>query len=132
MDGRHICIKTRPGEIIHAELRQDGKLLPFIKKVADEGMPSLGNPFVKGDLYIAFEINFPKELSSEAIAVLSKILPSPNVPEDTMEDDDEVEEHFMDEADLSHFGKGGAVSSATEYDSDEEGQGGQGVQCQQS
>jgi DnaJ family protein A protein 2 len=133
LDGRHLCIKTKPGEIIHAEIRREGKLLPFIKKVKDEGMPSLGNPFVRGDLYIAFEIIFPKELSPEAIDILRKVLPNPNIVEDIMDDDVELEEHYMDDADLSNFGKGGAVSSANEYDSDEEGNGaGRGVQCQQS
>jgi len=130
LDGRQLCIKTHPGEIIHAEVRRDGKLLPFIKKVKDEGMPSLGNPFVRGDLYIAFEIAFPDKLSPEDIATLQRVLPDPNIEEEY--ENEEVEEHFMEEADLAFFGKGGAVSSANEYDSDEEGQGGQGVQCQQS
>lgn len=38
----------------------------------------------------------------------------------------------MDEADLRHFGKGGAATNNSEYDSDEERGGQQGVQCQQS
>lgn len=38
----------------------------------------------------------------------------------------------MDEADLRHFGKGGAATNNNEYDSDEERGGQQGVQCQQS
>ena len=38
----------------------------------------------------------------------------------------------MDEADLRHFGKGGAAQQNNEYDSDDEEGGPQGVQCQQS
>jgi DnaJ homolog subfamily A member 2 len=98
--------------------------------VKDEGMPSHGNPFVKGNLYIAFHVHFPTALTAETIQALGKIL-----PDDAMEesyDPEKVEEHFMDMADLRHFGMGGAVSGgAGEYDSDEE-DGARPVQCQQS
>jgi DnaJ family protein A protein 2 len=97
--------------------------------VKEEGMPSHGNPFVKGNLYIAFHVTFPQTLPETTIEALSKIL-----PDDAMEesyDPEKVEEHFMDFADLTHFGKGGAVSGAGEYDSDEE-DGVRPVQCQQS
>lgn len=129
LDGRDILIKTRPGEIIHTETKDlsSGKMLPFIKMVKDEGMPSLGNPFVKGSLYIAFQIKFPETLKPEVIEALKKILPGAD--ESMEEEDEEAEECFMDVADLRHFGKGGAASSQQEYDSDDEPQ---GVQCQQS
>jgi len=42
----------------------------------------------------------------------------------------EVEEHFLAEGDLRHFGKGGAETTSGEYDSDDESPG--NVQCQQS
>lgn len=93
-------------------------------------MPSQGNPFVKGNMYIAFHVKFPKTLSPEVTQQLRAILPDADMEEDV--NSDEVEEHFMDQADLRHFGKGGAVSDNNEYDSDEEGGGGQPVQCQQS
>jgi DnaJ family protein A protein 2 len=128
LDGRQVVIKTRPGEIIQAEIKQDGRTLPYILMVKDEGMPSHGNPFVKGNLYIAFHVAFPKTLPQETIAALLTILPDDNMEE--AYDPAEAEEHFMDPADLQHFGKGGAVSGAGEYDSDEEGA--QPVQCQQS
>lgn len=92
-------------------------------------MPSQGNPFVKGNLYIAFHVKFPKALDPEVISTLRKILPDADIEEEY--DPEEVEEHFMEPADLKHFGKGGAAVSSSEYDSDEEG-GPQGVQCQQS
>ena len=130
LDGREIVIKTRPGEVIKAETKDaSGKTLPYIKMVKDEGMPSRGNPFVKGNLYIAFYIKFPDSLPPEAVEALKKVLPGVDEPE--MYDVDTVEECFMDDADLRHFGKGGAATSENEYDSDEEG-GAQGVQCQQS
>jgi len=129
LDGRDIVIKTRPGEIIQAEIKDENGRMPFIKMVKDEGMPSLGNPFIKGNLYIAFHINFPETLSEEAVSTLRGVLPDPDEP--AMYDSEEVEEHHMELADLKHFGKGGAVTAGSEYDSDDEG-GPQGVQCQQS
>lgn len=92
-------------------------------------MPSLGNPFVKGDLYIAFHVKFPETLPEETIAQLKQVLPGDDEMEEEY-DAEKVEEHFMDTADLRHFGKGGAATSGGEYDSDDE-EGG-GVQCQQS
>mmetsp|Transcript_6017 Transcript_6017/g.12677 ORF Transcript_6017/g.12677 Transcript_6017/m.12677 type:complete len:419 (-) Transcript_6017:289-1545(-) len=131
LDGRDIVIKTRPGQIIEAETTDDdsGRTLPYITVVKDEGMPSLGNPFIKGNMYIAFHVKFPKTLEPSVIEQLKKLLPDADIEEEY--DPEEVEEHFMEFADLRHFGKGGAVAQGSEYDSDEEG-GGQGVQCQQS
>jgi DnaJ homolog subfamily A member 2 len=98
--------------------------------VKDEGMPSLGNPFVRGNMYIAFHVKFPKTLSPDVIKQLNKLLPDADIQEEY--DPEHVEEHFMDEADLRHFGKGGAAVHNNEYDSDDEGQQQGGVQCQQS
>lgn len=97
-------------------------------KVANEGMPSKGNPFVKGDLYVMFHVQFPKKIDPKVAEQISKLLPDPNV--DEKYDPMEVEEHFMEPADLRHFGKGGAAVAGGEYDSDDEE--GQAVQCQQS
>ena len=132
LDGRQVVIKTRPGQIIECETTdaESGRTLPFITMVKDEGMPSLGNPFVKGNLYIAFHVKFPQKLSPDVIKQLKQILPGADIEEEY--DAEKVEEHFMDVADLRHFGKGGAVTHQSEYDSDDdEGQQG-GVQCQQS
>lgn len=128
LDGRKIIVKTKPGEVIRAET-SDSK--PFTKKISEEGMPSRGNPFVRGDLYILFKVNFPRdgELSEDAVKVLKKTLPDPDT-KITYGDDDDVEEVFMTEADVKQFGHGGAALHDNAYDSDEEG--GQGVQCQQS
>lgn len=131
MDGRDVIVKTRPGQVIESETvdQESGRTLPFIMMVKDEGMPSLGNPFVKGNLYVAFHVKFPTTLSTEVVKQLKQLLPDPDMEEDY--DPEQVEEHFLDVADLRHFGKGGAVVNNSEYDSDDEG-GQQGVQCQQS
>lgn len=132
LDGREIVIKTKPGQIIQCETTDEetGRTLPYITMVKDEGMPSQGNPFIKGNLYIAFHVKFPATLNPEAIAAIRSLLPDVDVQEEY--DPEEVEEHFMEEAQLKHFGKGGAVQADNEYDSDDEAGGPQPVQCQQS
>lgn len=131
LDGRQIVIKSRPGEVIKPEMNTS-EALPFVKVLKDEGMPSHGNPFVKGNLYVLFRVRFPDdgELPQHVIDKLRAVLPEPDMEAEY--DPEEVEEAHLDHADLRHFGKGGAHSSNdTAYDSDDEG-GPQPVQCQQS
>jgi DnaJ family protein A protein 2 len=130
LDGRDVIIKTKPGQVIQCEGKDDesGRTMPYMMQVHNEGMPSRGNPFVKGNLYIVFHVKFPKTISVEAADQLRKLLPGAN--DETEYDPMEVEEHFLAEADLRQFGRGGAEEQGGEYDSDGEGAG--GVQCQQS
>jgi len=139
LDGRKIMIQSKPGEIIQPDSGTT-EMLPSVKIIPGEGMPSLGNPFVKGNLYVLFRIKFPKagELSTEQMDALRSILPDPQ-PEiaisGSMNTDDEeniVEEADLVMGDLRQFGKGGANSGAENaYESDEEG-GPRQVECQQS
>ena len=103
--------------------------MPYMTVVANEGMPSKGNPFVKGNLYVCFHVKFPTKIDPKIAEKLRELLPEPNQEEEY--DPMEVEEHFMEPGDLRHFGKGGAAAAGNDYDSDDE-MGGQGVQCQQS
>lgn len=131
LDNRVLVIKTRPGEVIKPEMNTK-ETLPFVKMIPDEGMPSKGNPFVKGNLFIMFRVKFPEdnELPPNVIAELKKLLPEPDEPDEY--DPMEVEEVLMNQADLRSFGKGGANQSGNEaHDSDDE-DGGRPVQCQQS
>jgi DnaJ family protein A protein 2 len=131
LDGRDIVIKSRPGEVIKPEMNTK-EALPFVKMLPDEGMPSKGNPFVRGNLYVMFRVKFPEdnELSEEVVKAIQKLLPEPDVPEEY--DPMEVEEVHLNPADLRSFGKGGAhVSSNEAHDEDEDG-GARPVQCQQS
>eukprot|EP00934_Nitzschia_sp_Nitz4_P000603 Nitzschia sp. Nitz4//scaffold255_size41878//35876//37226//NITZ4_007412-RA/size41878-augustus-gene-0.44-mRNA-1//-1//CDS//3329544392//603//frame0 len=130
LDGRDVIMKTRPGQVIHCEAdeQDSGRTMPYMMKVPNEGMPSRGNPFVKGNLYVVFHVKFPDSIAPELAEQLRKLLPDPNQEDEY--DPMEVEEHYLEEADLRHFGKGGAAEQSSEYDSDEEGAG--GMQCQQS
>jgi len=128
LDKRTIVIKSRPGEVIKAEA--DGGQ-PFVKIVRGEGMPSKGNPFVKGDLYVLFRVEFPSdgELDDETVSVLKKTLPNPAMAVDYNEEEDEIV--HLDGADVKNFGKGGAASTNDAYDSDDE-EGPGNVECRQS
>mmetsp|Transcript_5605 Transcript_5605/g.8339 ORF Transcript_5605/g.8339 Transcript_5605/m.8339 type:complete len:418 (-) Transcript_5605:1538-2791(-) len=132
LDGRQIVIRSRPGEIISSVFNGAGnKIMPFCKLIPSEGMPSIGNPFVKGNLYIVFRVTFPTDnsLTPDQVKVLKEILPDPDM--DVEYDEDEVEEVHMSQADLGQFGKGGASGGDNRaYESDEDGA--QPVQCQQS
>ena len=57
LDGRDVVIQSRSGEIIRPEARTGQ---PFVKVVSNEGMPSRGNPFVKGNLYVLSGSSSPK------------------------------------------------------------------------
>jgi len=131
LDGRVLVIKSRPGEIIKPEMNTK-ESLPFVKVMPDEGMPSKGNPFVKGNLYIMFKVKFPEdnELPENVLAELKKLLPEPDEPEDY--DPMEVEEVHLNAADLRSFGKGGAHQSGRSANDSDDEDGGQPVQCQQS
>lgn len=84
LDGREIAVKNRPGQIIQCETvdSESGRTLPYITSVKDEGMPSLGNPFIKGSLYIAFHVKFPTSIPPEIISQLNKLLPDADICED--------------------------------------------------
>ncbi|XP_021910801.1 chaperone protein dnaJ A6-like, partial [Carica papaya] len=50
LDGRQLLIKSNPGEIIKPGQH---------KAINDEGMPHHGRPFMKGRLFILFNVEFP-------------------------------------------------------------------------
>jgi len=129
LDRREIVIKSKPGEVIKPEASASA---PFVKMVPNEGMPSHGNPFVKGNLYVLFRVEFPSDgdLSKNMIKSLKMLLPKPAM--DIEYDEEETEVVHLDQADVKNFGKGGAASHSDNYDSDDEEGGPGNVQCQQS
>ncbi|KAJ8900198.1 hypothetical protein K2173_024838 [Erythroxylum novogranatense] len=68
LDGRELLIKSKPGEII-----KPGQF----KAINDEGMPLHQRPFMKGKLYIHFNVVFPESgtLSPGQCSTLETILP---------------------------------------------------------
>ncbi|ERN00161.1 hypothetical protein AMTR_s00111p00054240 [Amborella trichopoda] len=65
LDGRQLLIKS--GEII-----KPGQY----KAINDEGMPHYQRPFMKGRLYIHFNVDFPESLTPDQSRALEKILPA--------------------------------------------------------
>ena len=136
LDGRDLIVRSKPGEVIKAETNDRR---PFVKIIANEGMPSHGNPFVKGNLYVLFTVEFPSDgdLDETAVAALKKLLPKPSksVSMDIDMDAETTEVVHLEYGDVKLFGKGGVSNhgGSTYDDSDGEGEGGpQPVQCQQS
>ncbi|MCD7460886.1 DNAj domain protein [Datura stramonium] len=68
LDGRQLLIKSCPGEVIKPDQ---------YKAINDEGMPHYGRPFIKGRLYIHFNVEFPESgfLSPDKRRTLEAILP---------------------------------------------------------
>jgi len=100
-----------------------------IKAIDDEGMPMHKNPFVKGKLFVRFEVEFPApgSLDASACASLAKALPAPpKIP--AFKDDEEHEEVTMHAADIENMGKG---QGGRQDDDDDDERGGQRVQCAQ-
>jgi DnaJ family protein A protein 2 len=129
LDKRKIVIKSRPGEVIKPETLAGQ---PFVKIVSGEGMPSKGNPFIKGNLYVLFRVEFPEDgdLDDATISTLKKTLPNPMM--DLEYDENEVEVCHLDSADVKNFGKGGAAVQEDGYDSDDGDSGPGNVECRQS
>nr|XP_023880634.1 dnaJ protein homolog [Quercus suber]POE75365.1 dnaj protein like [Quercus suber] len=68
LDGRQLLIKSNPGEII-----KPGQS----KAINDEGMPHHQRPFMRGRLYIHFNVEFPDSgiISPEQCQTLETVLP---------------------------------------------------------
>jgi len=68
LDGRQLLIKSNPGEVIKPGQH---------KAINDEGMPHHQRPFMKGRLYIQFNVEFPDSgaLSLDQCRTLETILP---------------------------------------------------------
>lgn len=120
MDGRQLLVTTEPGQPISAGAT---------KMIEGEGMPMHGNPFVKGNLVIKFDVEFPTSIDADVAKKLATILPGPNSQvKETVE---------MELCSLSAFNAAAAAQeyeqNKSAYDSDDEEEGGSGqrVQCAQ-
>lgn len=91
LDGRQLLIKSNPGEVI-----KPGQC----KAINDEGMPHHERPFMKGRLYIHFNVNFPDSglFSPEQCRTLETILPQKPSGRLTDMEIDECEETNMHDA----------------------------------
>lgn len=93
-----------------------------IKQIDNEGMPVYKAPYEKGNLYIKFEIEFPKTLPQDMADKLQKILPPKQAVEPTKDEDKEkIEEVEMTEAEVANKKQHGHFQQGEAYDEDEDG-----------
>lgn len=121
LDNRTLRVDVPAGTIIKPD---------HVKVIENEGMPTQGNPFVKGRLFLLFKVTFPKELPKATVKQIKAALPAQAAP--MLSDEDE--ECIMRDVDISQFGANeqrGARSAYDEDDEDERG-GPQQVQCGQA
>lgn len=134
LDGSELVIECPQGSVLEPDC---------VRGVRGQGMPMLGNPLIRGNLFIKFEIGFPEDhfLKKEKDYVLLETLlggrPRPE-PLPTGENVDEVPLMPFDERRYDKRGRAGTSREAYQDDDDdfEEGYGmgggAQRVQCAQS
>ncbi|ONI01567.1 hypothetical protein PRUPE_6G146900 [Prunus persica] len=124
LDGRQLLIKSNPGEVVKPD---------SFKAINDEGMPLYQRPFMKGKLYIHFNVDFPESLNPEQVKALEAILPSkPGASQLTDMEVDECEETTLHDVNMEEEMRRKQQAQAEAYDEDDDMPGGaQRVQCAQ-
>ncbi|KAH7437138.1 hypothetical protein KP509_05G058000 [Ceratopteris richardii] len=125
LDGRHLLIKSAPGEIV-----KPGQF----KAINDEGMPMYQRPFMKGKLYIHFSVDFPESgsLTLDQCKALEAILPSKPSQEMTDMELDECEETILQDVNMEEEMRRKQQQHMHEaYEEEEEAASGPRVQCAQ-
>lgn len=102
------------------------------KAIEEEGMPMYQRPFMKGKLYIHFNIEFPDSLTPEQCKALQSVLPGrPSVSLTDMELD-ECEETTLHDVNIEEEMRRKQSRAQEAYEEEEEHVGGgQRVQCAQ-
>lgn len=124
LDGRQLLIKSSAGEIIKPSQ---------YKAINDEGMPQYQRPFMKGRLYIHFNVEFPDSgvLSPEQCKVLESVLPPRPSAYMTDMEVDECEETTLHDVNIEDELRRKQQQQQQEaYEEDDEPQGHR-VQCAQ-
>lgn len=122
LDGRQLLIKSNPGEIVKPKQ---------FKAINDEGMPQHQRPFMKGRLYIQFNVDFPQSgsLTPDQCKVLESVLPAR--PQSLLSDMelDNCEETTLIDVNMEEEMRRKQQAAQEAYDDDEEA--GPRVQCAQ-
>ncbi|KAL0437078.1 UNVERIFIED_CONTAM: DnaJ protein1 [Sesamum radiatum] len=123
LDGRQLLIKSQPGEVVKPD---------SYKAINDEGMPMYQRPFMKGKLYIHFNVDFPDSLTPDQVDALAKILPPKPQSQLTDMELDECEETTLHDVNIEEEMRRKQTQHQEAYDEDEDMHGGaQRVQCAQ-
>lgn len=121
LDGRQLLIKSGPGEVV-----KPGQF----KAINDEEMPVYQRPFMKGNLYIHFSVDFPESFTPEQCKALEAVLPPRTASQLTDMELDECEETTLHDVNLEEEMRK-KQSQQEAYEEEEEGSGGPRVQCAQ-
>jgi len=122
LDGSKVTIASAPGEVISPGSR---------KQLKKKGMAYHKDSMSQGNLYITFEIDFPKKVDSGAAELLAKVLP---VPKNSVDKSKALILEDFDASGQNTNAEGGRGRAHGDDDEDEEGMprgGGQRVQCAQ-
>ncbi|KAF3790724.1 DnaJ protein-like protein [Nymphaea thermarum] len=123
LDNRQLLIKSQPGEVIKPDQ---------FKAIDDEGMPMYQRPFMKGKLYIHFNIDFPDSLTPEQCKTIESVLPPRSSVGLTDMELDECEETTLHDVNMEEEMRRKQSQAQEAYEEDEENMGGpQRVQCAQ-
>jgi DnaJ family protein A protein 2 len=125
LDARPLLIKAQSGEVVKPN---------SYKAINDEGMPMYQRPFMKGKLYIHFNVEFPDSLGVDQVKALEKILPPKSQSQLTDMEIDECEETTLHDVNIEEEMRRKAHQHQEAYDEDDEeahGGGAQRVQCAQ-
>jgi len=132
--------KTRKGCTMYVLSDPNAKAhLRMMKAVKDEGMPTLKNPFLHGNLFLILTIKFPDTLTPEAQKGLLALLPPPLHTPKWKESDESVEVHAVTDIDPVQSyssNKANMMAGGEAYDDDDDersggGGGPGGQQCKQ-
>merc|ERR1719468_158282 len=119
--------KTKKGSTMYIVSDPNAKAsFRMMKAVKDEGMPTVKNPFIHGNLFLILTIEFPEKLSPELQKQIQGLLPPPlHVPK-RKEDDETVEVHCVTDIDpvSSYQSNKVNMSGGGEAYDDEEEEGG--------
>jgi len=120
LDDRKVLIKSKQGEIIKPGM---------IKTVKDCGMPFYDHPTQYGNLYIKFNIKFPKSLQENQKNALQQLFPKIVMP---IKDIDSIKEKYTmseyKESETNKFATGG--NRQEEDEEQDEGSGQKAVRCE--
>ncbi|KAK4286297.1 hypothetical protein QN277_002869 [Acacia crassicarpa] len=123
LDGRQLLIKSNPGEVVKPD---------SYKAINDEGMPMYQKPFMKGNLYIHFTVDFPDSLNPGQVKELRGVLPAGPSTQLTDMELDECEETTLHDVNIEEEMRRKQQAQQEAYDEDEDMPGGaQRVQCPQ-
>lgn len=117
LDGRTLAVKSTAGQVIKPS---------SIMAIPNEGMPTYGNPYDKGQLLIEFEVEMPTSLPTSSLSKLAAALPAPQSMEEDF-DPAQCEECFLHaavqptSANQNHAGRAGP---AYQEDDENDAQGG--------